>query len=340
MLLHRGDSLQGTAHRLALSRGHVRPGRHVGLHQGLLSLQAGKLCFLLRLLKLQLIFQIQLAMLNVAALRQPPGVLEGRIILRQRKGVHIEFPEPHAVFPEFRFQHAEQGLADVIQVLIQRKGVHMLQLQDTPQEGLDLCVQHTVELVAQALRRQFLPRAHKPDQHLLYLVRIRLYIHGSAGAHIQGHGLARLHLQHHIHPLAGSPWQRHLHGQVYEIHLRMKISSESQLRKKAQKREIPRLQHMHSRAQHLYELSVPEEHRHLGFMHVEPGSKLKILGRAFPRQDVGASFVYYHRSHTLPPPPLLRGRRPSAPCLPEPIRTYIQLSHFIVFPPSSHSCKL
>ena len=155
-----------------------------------------------------------------------------------------------------------------------------------------------------------------------------------AGAHIQGHGLARLHLQHHIHPLAGSPWQRHLHGQVYEIHLRMKISSESQLRKKAQKREIPRLQHMHSRAQHLYELSVPEEHRHLGFMHVEagfqtqnPGSRISTPGRRCVLRLL-SSFAYF----TSSAPNRYTYRSLSG-------RTY---SYLILsfFARPSHSCKL
>ena len=268
-------------------------------------------------------------MLDVTPFRQPSGILEGRIILRKRKGVHVKLTEPHTVFPEFRLQHAKQRLADIVQMLIQRKSVHILHLQDTPQKCLDLCIQHTVELIAQALCRQLFSRSHKPDQHLLHLIRIRLHIHGSAGAHIQGHGLAGLHLQHHVHPVTGSPGQRHLHGQVYKIHLCVKIFSESQLCKKAQERKISCLQHMHARPQHLYELPVPKKHGCLGLVHIQPGSELKILSRAFPCQDIGAPLVYYHCSHTLPPPPLPAADIPFLPAAGSPdVHTVISFYRF------------
>ena len=128
MLLHRGDALQRTADRLALSRSHICSRGHIRFHKRLLSLQPGQLRFFLGLLKPQLIFQIQLPMLDVAALRQTPGILKGRIILRKRKGIHIELPKPYPVFPEFRLQYRIQSLADIIQMLIQRKGIHVFHL--------------------------------------------------------------------------------------------------------------------------------------------------------------------------------------------------------------------
>ena len=304
MLLHRGDALQRTADRLALSRSHICSRGHIRFHKRLLSLQPGQLRFLLGLLKPQLVFQIQLPMLDVAALRQTPGILKGRIILRKRKGIHIELPKPYPVFPEFRLQYRIQSLADIIQMLIQRKGIHVFHLQNPPQKCLNLRVQHTVELIAQALCRQLLPGSHKPGQHLPYLLRGRLHIHGTAGSHIQRHRFSGFHLKHHVHTLPCPPWQRHLHGEIYEIYLRMKISSESQLCKETQKRKVPCLQHMHSGAQNVHDLSVPEKHCRLGFVYVEPRSELKILGGAFPRYNIRTSLIHYHCPHSLPPPPL------------------------------------